>query len=215
MCSTAVQSATRKWIMKREGWRLRQNISIRHKAYLKKKKKCQIYLCTLWKWYLTECLRELSAFYSPLKYQHCSCFLEGHWRVHLSFSPLSDNTAGIVARRSTFTRKDRTQYLLPVVVTDSGSPALSSTSTLTVSVCSCHPAGHCPSGGVEALALSMGVSLQTLLGFLVCLVTLTGKACAVSSCFHTSCVHNVNLNIITSRKKREKKIKGMNSFYGA
>ncbi|XP_030253327.1 cadherin-7 isoform X2 [Sparus aurata] len=84
-----------------------------------------------------------------------------------------DNTAGIVARRSTFTRKDRTQYLLPVVVTDSGSPALSSTSTLTVSVCSCHPAGHCPSGGVEALALSMGVSLQTLLGLLVCLVTLT------------------------------------------
>ncbi|XP_062297146.1 cadherin-7 isoform X1 [Scomber scombrus] len=84
-----------------------------------------------------------------------------------------DNTAGIMARRSTFTRKDRTQYLLPVVVTDSGSPALSSTSTLTISVCSCHPVGHCPTGGVEALALSMGVSLQTLLGLLVCLVTLT------------------------------------------
>uniref|UniRef100_A0A669EHB6 Cadherin-12 n=1 Tax=Oreochromis niloticus TaxID=8128 RepID=A0A669EHB6_ORENI len=85
-----------------------------------------------------------------------------------------DNTAGIVARRSTFTRKDRTQYLLPVVVADSGSPALSSTSTLTISVCSCQPAGHCPTGGVEALALSMGVSLQTLLGILFCLVTLTG-----------------------------------------
>lgn len=85
-----------------------------------------------------------------------------------------DNTAGIVARRSTFTRKDRTQYLLPVVVVDSGSPALSSTSTLTISVCSCQPAGHCPTGGVEALALSMGVSLQTLLGILLCLVTLTG-----------------------------------------
>ncbi|XP_030611887.1 cadherin-7 isoform X3 [Archocentrus centrarchus] len=84
-----------------------------------------------------------------------------------------DNTAGIVARRSTFTRKDRTQYLLPVVVVDSGSPALSSTSTLTISVCSCQPAGHCPTGGVEALALSMGVSLQTLLGILLCLVTVT------------------------------------------
>ncbi|XP_039900087.1 cadherin-7 [Simochromis diagramma] len=84
-----------------------------------------------------------------------------------------DNTAGIVARRSTFTRKDRTQYLLPVVVADSGSPALSGTSTLTISVCSCQPAGHCPTGGVEALALSMGVSLQTLLGILFCLVTLT------------------------------------------
>ncbi|KAM9827567.1 cadherin-8 [Neosynchiropus ocellatus] len=83
-----------------------------------------------------------------------------------------DNTASIVARRSTFTRKDRTQYHLPVVVTDSGSPPLSSTSTLTVRVCSCQPAGHCPAGGVEALSLSMGVSLQTLLGLLVCLVTL-------------------------------------------
>ncbi|KAF3836298.1 hypothetical protein F7725_028856 [Dissostichus mawsoni] len=85
---------------------------------------------------------------------------------------IRDNQAGIVARRSSFTRKDRTQYLLPVVVTDSGSPALSSTNTLTISVCSCQPAGHCPTGGVEALALSMGVSLQTLLGIVVCFITL-------------------------------------------
>ncbi|XP_008394789.1 cadherin-7 isoform X2 [Poecilia reticulata] len=83
-----------------------------------------------------------------------------------------DNTAGIVARRSTFTRKDQTRYLLPVVVTDSGTPALSSTTTLTIGVCSCLPAGHCPTAGVEALALS-GVSMQTLVGILVCLVTLT------------------------------------------
>lgn len=191
MCSTAVQSATRKWIMKREGRRLRQDISIRHKEYLKKKSCCSSAKFTsvpsgidIWQ----SVSESLVPFIPPLKYQRYSCFLEGHWRVHLSFSPLSDNTAGIVARRSTFTRKDRTQYLLPVVVTDSGSPALSSTSTLTVSVCSCHPAGHCPSGGVEALALSMGVSLQTLLGLLVCLVTLTGKACSVLSCFHTSCI---------------------------
>lgn len=99
----------------------------------------------------------------------------------LSFFPFSrllrsvDNTAGIIARRSTFTRRDRSQYLLPVVVTDSGAPPLSSTSTLTISVCSCHPAGHCPSGGVEALSLSMGISLQTLVGLLVCLVLLSGE----------------------------------------
>uniref|UniRef100_A0A3P9N0T3 Cadherin-12 n=1 Tax=Poecilia reticulata TaxID=8081 RepID=A0A3P9N0T3_POERE len=84
----------------------------------------------------------------------------------------TNNTAGIVARRSTFTRKDQTRYLLPVVVTDSGTPALSSTTTLTIGVCSCLPAGHCPTAGVEALALS-GVSMQTLVGILVCLVTLT------------------------------------------
>ncbi|XP_075936514.1 cadherin-7 [Anarhichas minor] len=97
---------------------------------------------------------------------------EKHINPNFTIRDNQDNTASIVARRSTFTRKDRTQYLLPVVVTDSGSPALSSTSTLTISVCSCQPAGHCPTGGVEALALSMGVSLQTLLGLVVCLVTL-------------------------------------------
>ncbi|XP_041670663.1 cadherin-7 isoform X2 [Cheilinus undulatus] len=98
---------------------------------------------------------------------------EKHINPNFTIRDNQDNTAGIVARRSTFTRKDRTQYLLPVVVADSGSPALSSTTTLTISVCSCQPAGHCPTGGVEALALSIGVSLQTLLGLLVCLVTLT------------------------------------------
>ncbi|XP_060920411.1 cadherin-7 isoform X1 [Labrus mixtus] len=98
---------------------------------------------------------------------------EKHINPNFTIRDNQDNTAGVVARRSTFTRKDRTQYLLPVVVADSGSPALSSTTTLTISVCSCQPAGHCPTGGVEALALSMGVSLQTLLGLLVCLVTLT------------------------------------------
>ncbi|XP_034416052.1 cadherin-7-like [Cyclopterus lumpus] len=98
---------------------------------------------------------------------------EEHINPNFTIRDNQDNTAGIVARRSSFTRRDRTRYLLPVVVTDSGSPALSGTSTLTISVCSCQPAGHCPTGGVEALALPMGVSMQTLLGLLVCLVTLT------------------------------------------
>ncbi|XP_035268163.1 cadherin-7 [Anguilla rostrata] len=84
-----------------------------------------------------------------------------------------DNTASILTRRSSFNRQDRTQYLLPVVITDSGSPALTSTATLTISVCSCQPAGHCPTGGVEAFAISMGLSVPTLIGILVSLLTLT------------------------------------------
>lgn len=98
---------------------------------------------------------------------------EKHINPNFTIRDNQDNTAGIVARRSTFTRKDRSLYVLPVVVTDSGIPALSSTSTLTISVCICQPAGHCPSSGVEALALSMGVSMQTLLGLTVSLVTLS------------------------------------------
>ncbi|XP_061877036.1 LOW QUALITY PROTEIN: cadherin-7 [Entelurus aequoreus] len=96
-----------------------------------------------------------------------------HINPNFTIRDNQDNTAGIVARRSTFTRKDRSRYLLPVVVSDGGSPSLSSTATLTISVCSCQPGGHCPSGGVEALALSMGVSLQTFVGLLVCLVLIT------------------------------------------
>ncbi|XP_054622012.1 cadherin-7 [Dunckerocampus dactyliophorus] len=96
-----------------------------------------------------------------------------HINPNFTIRDNQDNTAGIVARRSTFTRKDRSRYFLPVVVSDGGSPALSSTATLTISVCSCQPGGHCPSGGVEALALSMGVSLQTFVGLLVCLVLIT------------------------------------------
>ncbi|KAM9712214.1 cadherin-7 [Menidia menidia] len=97
---------------------------------------------------------------------------EKHINPNFTIRDNQDNTAGIVARRSTFTRKDQTQYLLPVVVADSGSPPLSSTSTLTVSVCSCQPAGHCPTAGVEAFALSMGVSVQTFLWILICVITL-------------------------------------------
>uniref|UniRef100_A0A3B5M8F2 Cadherin-12 n=1 Tax=Xiphophorus couchianus TaxID=32473 RepID=A0A3B5M8F2_9TELE len=102
------------------------------------------------------------------------CFNMERINPNFTIRDNQDNTAGIVARRSTFTRKDQTQYLLPVVLTDSGTPALSSTTTLTIGVCSCLPAGHCPTAGVEALALS-GFSMQTLIGILVCLVTLTGK----------------------------------------
>ncbi|XP_028823753.1 cadherin-8 isoform X2 [Denticeps clupeoides] len=98
-----------------------------------------------------------------------------HINPNFTIRDNQDNTAGILARRSTFTRRDRAQYLLPVVVTDSGSPALSSTSTLTVRVCACQPAGHCASGGVEALVLSMGFGLQTLLGVLAGLVLLTAE----------------------------------------
>ncbi|XP_058232806.1 cadherin-7 isoform X2 [Hemibagrus wyckioides] len=78
-----------------------------------------------------------------------------------------DNTAGILTRRSTFTRHDRILYQLPVVITDSGSPPLSSTATFTISVCVCQSRGHCESSGMEALALSM----QALLGLSICFIT--------------------------------------------
>nr|XP_023656066.1 cadherin-7-like isoform X1 [Paramormyrops kingsleyae]XP_023656067.1 cadherin-7-like isoform X1 [Paramormyrops kingsleyae]XP_023656068.1 cadherin-7-like isoform X1 [Paramormyrops kingsleyae] len=84
-----------------------------------------------------------------------------------------DNTAGILTRRSSFSRQDRTQYLLPVVIADSGVPPLSSTATLTITVCRCEPAGHCPSDGVQALALPMGLGIYALVAIVVCVLTVT------------------------------------------
>ncbi|XP_024136185.1 cadherin-7 isoform X2 [Oryzias melastigma] len=98
---------------------------------------------------------------------------EKHINPNFTIRDNQDNTASIVARRSTFTLKDRAHYFLPVVVADSGTPTLSSTSTLTISVCRCQPAGHCPTAGVESLPLSLDPSMQTVLGILVCLVTIT------------------------------------------
>ncbi|KAG9347732.1 hypothetical protein JZ751_003746, partial [Albula glossodonta] len=98
---------------------------------------------------------------------------EKHINPNFTLRDNQDNTASILTRRSSFTRQDRTQYLLPIVIMDSGSPALTSTPTLTIGVCSCNPNGHCPAGGVEAFALSMGLSIHTLIGILVSLLTLT------------------------------------------
>lgn len=84
----------------------------------------------------------------------------------------TDNTAGILTRRSTFTHRDWILYHLPVIITDNGSPPLSSTTTFTISVCVCQSRGHCPSSGMEALALSVG--MQALLGLSICLITVIG-----------------------------------------
>ncbi|XP_066580084.1 cadherin-7 [Amia ocellicauda] len=81
-----------------------------------------------------------------------------------------DNTAGVLTRRSSFSRKDRSFYYLPIVVADSGTPALTSTTTLTIKVCSCYPDGNCRSGGVEAFALSVGLSVKTLIAIASCLL---------------------------------------------
>ncbi|XP_051969546.1 cadherin-22 isoform X2 [Xyrauchen texanus] len=95
-----------------------------------------------------------------------------HINPNFTIRDNQDNTAGILARRSSFTRHERRQYYLPVVIRDSGSPVLSGTITLTISVCACQPSGHCPSGGVEAQALALDISMQTVLGLSLCFITL-------------------------------------------
>ncbi|TTN99757.1 Cadherin-7 [Bagarius yarrelli] len=93
------------------------------------------------------------------------------WQNITLIAKEADNTADILTRRSTFTRQDRILYHLPVIITDSGSPALSGTVTFTITVCVCQSGGHCPSSGMKALILSMGSNMQALLGLLIYIIT--------------------------------------------
>uniref|UniRef100_A0A8C8CH02 Cadherin domain-containing protein n=1 Tax=Oncorhynchus tshawytscha TaxID=74940 RepID=A0A8C8CH02_ONCTS len=86
-----------------------------------------------------------------------------------------DNTASIVTKRGGFRRREQVLYRLPVLIVDSGSPALSSTNTLSVSVCDCDSDGVAQSCGAVAYTLPAGLSTGALVAILGCIITLLGK----------------------------------------
>uniref|UniRef100_A0A8C7UTL7 Cadherin 7 n=1 Tax=Oncorhynchus mykiss TaxID=8022 RepID=A0A8C7UTL7_ONCMY len=83
-----------------------------------------------------------------------------------------DNTASIVTKRGGFRRREQVLYRLPVLIVDSGSPALSSTNTLSVSVCDCDSDGVAQSCGAVAYTLPAGLSTGALVAILGCIITL-------------------------------------------
>ncbi|XP_019730937.1 cadherin-7-like [Hippocampus comes] len=82
-----------------------------------------------------------------------------------------DNTASILTKRGGFRRREQPAYRLPVLIVDSGSPALSSTNTLSVRVCECDAAGAPLSCGAVAYTAT-GLSTGALLAILGCILTL-------------------------------------------
>uniref|UniRef100_A0A3Q4C063 Cadherin-12 n=1 Tax=Mola mola TaxID=94237 RepID=A0A3Q4C063_MOLML len=83
-----------------------------------------------------------------------------------------NNTAGIVTRHSGFQRQHQDVYILPVVVEDSGYPAQSSTSTLTIRVCSCEVGGLLLTCSAEAIFLPVGISTGALMAIMLCVALL-------------------------------------------
>ncbi len=86
-----------------------------------------------------------------------------------------DNTARILTRRSGFNRREMSVYYLPVVISDSDYPIQSSTSTLTIRVCSCDATGNMRSCSVDALLLSAGLSTGALVAILLCILILLSE----------------------------------------
>ncbi|XP_028626251.1 cadherin-8 [Grammomys surdaster] len=88
-----------------------------------------------------------------------------------SFKP-DDNSLSILAKHNGFNRQKQEVYLLPIVISDSGNPPLSSTSTLTIRVCGCSNDGVVQSCNVEAYVLPIGLSMGALIAILACIILL-------------------------------------------
>uniref|UniRef100_A0A8D0AJV1 Cadherin domain-containing protein n=1 Tax=Sander lucioperca TaxID=283035 RepID=A0A8D0AJV1_SANLU len=83
-----------------------------------------------------------------------------------------DNTASILTAPG-FVRRDQPVHFLPVVISDGGRPSLSSTNTLTVTVCSCEVTGDRRACS-QTLARPLVTGLSTTTGILTSIITLLG-----------------------------------------
>ncbi|KAM4808733.1 cadherin-24 [Rhinophrynus dorsalis] len=82
-----------------------------------------------------------------------------------------DGSASLLVRQSGFWRSQRDIFLVPIEIKDSGMPPLSSTDTLTISLCHCETGGavltcHMTSGSAA------GLSTPALLAILACALSL-------------------------------------------
>ncbi|XP_064161567.1 cadherin-22-like [Anguilla rostrata] len=91
---------------------------------------------------------------------------------HFTLWDVKDNTAGIRTQRAGFNRQEKNVYLLPILVVDSGPPALSSTGTLTIHVCGCDTEGAIQSCNATAYAITATLSPGALIALLVCVLIL-------------------------------------------
>ncbi|XP_053127046.1 cadherin-8 isoform X4 [Hemicordylus capensis] len=83
-----------------------------------------------------------------------------------------DNTLNILTKRNGFSRQKQEVYLLPIIISDSGNPPMSSTSTLTIKVCGCSSEGIAQSCNAEAYVLPIGLSMGALIAILACIILL-------------------------------------------
>ncbi|XP_075175468.1 cadherin-24 isoform X2 [Anomaloglossus baeobatrachus] len=91
-----------------------------------------------------------------------------------------DGSASLLVKHSGFWKSQRDIFLVPIEITDSGHPPLSSTDTLTVSLC------HCEAGGAVltchmTTGSAAGLSTPALLAILACAFSLLAKTQAITS----------------------------------
>ncbi|XP_042366423.1 cadherin-20-like [Plectropomus leopardus] len=83
-----------------------------------------------------------------------------------------DNTAWILTRRGGWSQQDQTVFYLPIFISDGEQPVQTSTSTLTIRVCSCDHEGNVMSCNAEAYSLPASLSRGALIAILACIFVL-------------------------------------------
>ncbi|KAI1888849.1 hypothetical protein AGOR_G00173010 [Albula goreensis] len=83
-----------------------------------------------------------------------------------------DNSAWILTRRGGFSQLDQSVYYLPIFISDGEQPVQTSTSTLTIRVCSCDTDGSVLSCNAEAYTLPVSLSRGALIAILACIFVL-------------------------------------------
>uniref|UniRef100_A0A8B9RGA5 Cadherin-10 n=1 Tax=Astyanax mexicanus TaxID=7994 RepID=A0A8B9RGA5_ASTMX len=101
-----------------------------------------------------------------------SLALESSVRANFSVRDNGDNTASIFTRRTGFRRSQKSMHLVSVVISDGDFPMQSSTSTLTIRVCTCSRDGTMELCNAEALSGSAGLSTGALVAILLCVLIL-------------------------------------------
>ncbi|XP_061095038.1 cadherin-20-like [Conger conger] len=83
-----------------------------------------------------------------------------------------DNSAWILTRRGGFSQLTQSVYYLPIFISDGEQPVQTSTSTLTVRVCSCDVDGSVLSCDAQAYTLPVSLSRGALIAILACIFVL-------------------------------------------
>lgn len=91
---------------------------------------------------------------------------------HFSLLDIQDNTAAVHTQHVDFNRQEQDVFLLPILVVDSGPPALSSTGTLTIRICGCDSSGTIQSCNTTAFVMAASLSPGALIALLVCVLIL-------------------------------------------
>ncbi|XP_044282562.1 cadherin-19-like isoform X2 [Varanus komodoensis] len=123
---------------------------------------------------------------NPVEGQHFVFYLPEEYTSNSSFAieDHQNNTARIVTTRDGFHHRDQFLFALPILIADSGLPPLTSTNTLTITVCDCDEEVKLLSCRYGAILFSMGISVQALVAVVACILIILVFVLAIVALKH-------------------------------